>query len=250
MRRLTMDFSDEAKREIEKNLGEVVRNINVDGKEREEIVKELRSTYYEAAEGEARARGADTVTAADARAAKASVSSPRETADCFMKSYAGTLKRAGFWPRLAAFVVDNAILFVLVIAVMLPMFAAMWLLGLSPWEPASYELWTDSMSLLNSVILTIVVSAVSISALIILFGYYIVLEGHFGYTVGKYVMGLRVLRTDGTKIGYKEAILRNLSKYNNYLIVFDVLIMLIFFHKEKQRGFDRIANTMVVNVRA
>jgi uncharacterized RDD family membrane protein YckC len=80
------------------------------------------------------------------------------------------------------------------------------------------------------------------------FGYYIVLEGHFGYTIGKYLLGLRVLRTDGTKIGYKEALLRNISKYINNLIIIDALIMLIFFNKEKQRGFDKIANTMVVHV--
>ena len=76
------------------------------------------------------------------------------------------------------------------------------------------------------------------------------LEGHFGYTIGKYLLGLRVLRTNGTKIGYKEALLRNLAKYNNYLIVIDTLIMLIFFNKEKQRGSDRIADTMVVYARS
>ncbi len=44
-----MNFLEEAKREIEKNLGEVVRRISVDDKERMEIMNELRSTYYEAA---------------------------------------------------------------------------------------------------------------------------------------------------------------------------------------------------------
>jgi uncharacterized RDD family membrane protein YckC len=244
-----MDFSDEAKREIEKNLGEFVRNINVDGKERTEIVKELRSTYYEAAESEARARGADTVTLADARAAKASISSPRETADCLMKSYASTLKRAGFWPRLAAFIIDNLTMFILALILMSPLFVLMLLMGMPIWDEASNQAWFESLSLAGAIAFITVGFAVMVSVMAIVFGYYIVLEGHFGYTLGKYLLGLRVLRTDGTKIGYKEALLRNISKYVNNLIVIDTLIMLIFFSKEKQRGFDRIANTMVVHVK-
>jgi uncharacterized RDD family membrane protein YckC len=243
-----MDFSDEAKREIEKNLGEVVRNISVDGKDRTEIVNELRSTYYEAAEEEARARGADVVTIADARAAKASISSPRETADSFMKSYAENLKRAGFWSRLAAFIIDSAILCVIVFIIMSPILAFMVLTGM-PVDEAANEAWFYSLSPAVKVLFIVTVFTVMPAFLIVILGYYFVLEGHFGRTPGKYVMGLRVLKTDGTKIGYKESILRNLSKYNNYLIVLDTLIMLIFFYKEKQRGFDRVANTMVVHVK-
>jgi uncharacterized RDD family membrane protein YckC len=249
IRRLGMDFSDDAKLEIEKNLDEVVRNINVDGKERTEIVKELRSTYYDAAESEARGRGANAVTLADARAAKTSTSSPRETAECFMKSYASTLKRAGFWPRLVAFVIDNIALFTCAMIVMLPVFLAMLLLGMPVSDEAASQAWFDSMSVPAMFAFIAVMLAVMISLFAVIFGYYILLEGHFGYTPGKYIMGLRVLRTDGTKIGYREAILRNISKYVNNLIVIDTLIMLIFFYKEKQRGFDRIANTMVVHVR-
>jgi uncharacterized RDD family membrane protein YckC len=89
----------------------------------------------------------------------------------------------------------------------------------------------------------------ALSALVVILGYYVFLEGHFGYTAGKKIMGLLVLRTDGTKIGYKEAILRNLSKYVNNLIVIDTLIMLIFFYKEKQRGLDRMADTIVIHSR-
>ncbi len=243
-----MEFSDDAKREIQKNLDEVVRNINVAEKERIEIVNEMRSTYYEAAEGEARARGADVVTAADARAAKASISSPRETADCFMKSYAGNLKRAGFWPRLVAFFIDNIVILLLAMIVMLPAFGIMLLSGMPISDDASSQAWFDSLSIAAVIAFVTAMIAVMISMFAIIFGYYILFEGHFGYTIGKYVMGLRVLRTDGTKIGYKEALLRNISKYFNNLIVIDTLIMLVFFNKEKQRGFDKIANTMVVHV--
>jgi uncharacterized RDD family membrane protein YckC len=243
-----MDFSNDAKREIEKNLDEVVRYINVDGKERADIVKELRSTYYEAAETEARARGAAIVTAEDARAARESVSSPRETADCFMKSYAAGLKRAGFLSRLVAFALDNILLFGLSCIVMSPIMLYMVLLDM-PTDEAANETWFFTLSPLMMALFIVVVIIVTISFFAVMLGYYVLLEGRFGRTPGKYAMGLKVLRTDGTKIGYKEALLRNISKYFDFLIVIDALIMLIFFYKEKQRGFDRIANTMVVHMR-
>lgn len=244
-----MEFSDDAKREIEQNLGEVVRRISVDSRERTDILNELRSTYYEAAKAEARARGSETVTLEDARAAKASISSPRETAECFMKSYATNLKKAGLLARGAALIIDGVILCVLVLIIMSPIFGFMLFTGMPVDDDGSHEVWFYTLSpVLKALFITTVFTVMPAFAIVI-FGYYFVLEGHFGRTPGKYVMGLRVLRTDGTKIGYKEAILRNLSKYNNYLFALDVLILLIFFYKQKQRGFDRIADTIVVHAR-
>jgi uncharacterized RDD family membrane protein YckC len=244
-----MDFSEDAKKEIEKNLGEFVRNINVDNKERAEIVKELRSTYYERAESEAHTRGADTVSADDVRAANANVSSPRETADSFMKSYATTLKRAGFWSRLAAFVIDCAVICTLLVAIVSPLLVILTLSGMPLEDSPANDAWFESQRPLYVVGILIVGTVTALSALLVILGYYVFLEGHFGCTAGKKIMGLWVLRTDGTKIGYKEAILRNLSKYINNLIVIDTLIMLIFFYKEKQRGLDRMADTIVVHGR-
>ena len=244
-----MDFSEDAKREIEKDLGEFVRNINLDEKEREEMVKELRSTYYERAESEAHARGADTVSVDDVRAANANVSSPRETADSFMKSYATTLKRAGFWSRLVAFVIDCAVMCTLLVAIVLPLLVTLALSGMPMEDSPVTDAWFESQSPLYVVGILIFGAFTALSALVVILGYYVFLEGHFGYTAGKKIMGLLVLRTDGTKIGYKEAILRNLSKYVNNLIVIDTLIMLIFFYKEKQRGLDRMADTIVIHSR-
>ncbi len=240
-----MEFADDAKQEIEKNLKEIMRNTNVDVKGKEEIEKELRSTYYEAAETAARARGATTVTTADVKTAKEDMGSPSETAECLTKSYAGTLRRAGFWPRLAAFIIDNVIMVAAAMILMVPMFAVLMAID----APTTAATPLAGSPLWVQVLAFGLMFATMISVIIVAFGYYIVLEGHFGYTVGKYLLGLRVLKTDGTKAGYKEALLRNLSKYINNLILIDTLIMLIFFNKEKQRGFDKIANTMVVHVR-
>lgn len=240
-----MEFAEDAKQEIEKNLREITRNTNVDNKDREEIEKELRSTYYEAAESAARARGANTVTAVDVQAARADMGSPAETAECLTRSYAGTLRRAGFWPRLAAFLIDNIIMVLASLIIMAPMFAVLTFID----QPTTSSVPLASSPVSVQILAFGLMFVTMISVMIVAFGYYIILEGRYGYTAGKYLLGLKVIRTNGTKIGYKEALLRNLSKYINNLIVIDALIMLIFFSKEKQRGFDRIADTIVVHVR-
>jgi uncharacterized RDD family membrane protein YckC len=220
-----MEFNEDAKREIEKNLRDIVNNINLDNKDRIDIEKELRSTYYESAEA-----------------------APKETAASYMRSYASAMRRAGFWSRLAAFIIDNLILGVTIFILSFPMLILMLILNV-PFTQSSDYSWMGHHSIPVLVMFFGIALVTIISDCIVGIGYYIVLEGHFGYTLGKYLMGLRVLKTDGTKIGYKESLLRNLSKYINNLIIIDTLIMLIFFNKEKQRGFDKIANTMVVHVR-
>lgn len=242
-----MEFNEDAKREIEKNLKEITNNINLDEKDRTDIEKELRSNYYEAAEAAARARGANTVTMDDVKTAKADMCSPKVTAESYMKSYASTLSRAGFWPRLVAYIIDNIAIGATILVLFIPMLLMMVILNVPMSDTPAYT-WDHNAVELAVFIAVALITIVS--AAIVAFGYYIVLEGHFGYTLGKYLLGLRVLKTDGTRIGYKEAFLRNLSKYINNLIVIDALIMLIFFNKEKQRGFDKIANTMVVHTRS
>ncbi len=244
-----MEFTNDAKIEIEKNLKDINRNINLDEKDRIEIEKELRSTYYEAAESSARARGANTVTIDDVNTAKAGLCTPKETAESYMKSYANSLSRAGFWPRLVAYIIDNIVLGVSIAILTSPMLVLMLILDV-PFSKSSDYSWMGQHSPAVLALFFALMLVTIISDVIVGIGYYIVLEGHFGFTIGKYLLGMRVLKTDGTKIGYKEALLRNIPKYINNLIAIDALIMLIFFNKEKQRGFDKVANTMVVHARS
>jgi uncharacterized RDD family membrane protein YckC len=239
-----MEFTDDAKRDIEQNLNEIVKNVNADGKELTDIERELRSNYYEAAESAAKSRGAESVTTDDVKTAAATMVSPAETAECLMKSYGSSLKKAGFWYRLAAYIIDSIIIGAVVLVLMLPTIALR--IGFS-------NVFNDTMNytpnpLMMAAFFTIMACSVA-SAIFAYIGYYFLVEGHYGYTIGKYLLGLRVLKTDGTKISYRESLLRNIPKYIRNLIVLDALIMLIFFNKEKQRGFDKVANTMVVHAR-
>ena len=244
-----MEISDDARKMIEKRINKILKKIEVPEASKNDIKLELISTYTEAAIAKARLRGAVNVEPIDVLAAIEDSEDPEETAAMYMASYVSTLRRAGFWWRLGAYLIDNVVLWTLFFIVMTPALACLLVLRMPFSDLANYQLWFSSLSTVDIVALVLLGLASVLSVLIILFSYYIFMEGHFGYTVGKYFLGLRVLRTNGTKIGYREAILRNIPKYLNVLIIIDMLIMLVFFNREKQRGFDRIANTMVVYLR-
>ncbi len=73
--------------------------------------------------------------------------------------------------------------------------------------------------------------------------YFPILEGRFGQTLGKRLLRLHVLKETGLPIGYKEAFLRRLSFYFDFIAV-DALF--IPFTRKRQRAFDIIARTVVV----
>jgi len=57
---------------------------------------------------------------------------------------------------------------------------------------------------------------------------------------------LKVLRSDGRKAGYREAMLRTIPKLFILVIAADTILMVLYHGKDKQRIFDRIAGTIVI----
>jgi uncharacterized RDD family membrane protein YckC len=79
-------------------------------------------------------------------------------------------------------------------------------------------------------------------------GYYVVLEKIQGATLGKQVVGIKVVKTDGSPIDWSEALIRNLLRIVDALpFAYIVGIVLISNSPTKQRFGDRIANTVVVD---
>jgi len=93
--------------------------------------------------------------------------------------------------------------------------------------------------------LGLVLSAVLFVALVLLFVYSTLLEGFIGQTVGKRVIGLKVVRTDGKKLSYDHAAVRNFGKA--FLLPFDLLVGLK--HERFLRYFDKFAGTTVIDLR-
>ncbi len=78
-------------------------------------------------------------------------------------------------------------------------------------------------------------------------GYYIGLEATKGATLGKMVMGLRVVKlADGAAISWKEAVIRNLLRIIDGLFFYLVGAIIVWVSKNKQRLGDIAGGTIVV----
>lgn len=87
----------------------------------------------------------------------------------------------------------------------------------------------------------------SVLMVVIGFAYFFVSEAVFGRTLGKRILKLRVLREDSIKIGFKESIIRNLSRLVDMLPILYIMgIVSISTTPKKQRVGDKFAHTIVV----
>jgi uncharacterized RDD family membrane protein YckC len=86
----------------------------------------------------------------------------------------------------------------------------------------------------------------------LLWGYYIFFEMLWnGQTPGKRLVGLRVLRSDGTPITLTESIIRNLVRFVDFLPLFYGLgVVVMFVNAQSRRLGDLAAGTLVVRDRA
>lgn len=82
--------------------------------------------------------------------------------------------------------------------------------------------------------------------LLVIFVYFVVMEAYVGWTVGKRVLGIRVIDEMGNRIGLVKSLIRNLLRLVDGLPAFSLLgIILISYSSRKQRFGDRIAKVYV-----
>jgi len=79
--------------------------------------------------------------------------------------------------------------------------------------------------------------------------YSTLLEGFNGQTIGKRIIGLKVVRTDGKKMSYDHAGVRNFGKVLP-LLPFDMLIGWRIPNPVFKRYFDKFAGTTVITLRS
>jgi uncharacterized RDD family membrane protein YckC/DNA-binding transcriptional ArsR family regulator len=83
--------------------------------------------------------------------------------------------------------------------------------------------------------------------LVLLWGYSTLLEGFVGQSLGKRVMGLKVVKIDGKRLFYDAAAVRNFGKA--FLLPFDLLIGLRLQDERFIRYFDKFAGTTVIDLK-
>ncbi len=81
---------------------------------------------------------------------------------------------------------------------------------------------------------------------ILSFVYFIVMEAMWGATLGKMLLRLRVVKTDGSPISWSESVIRNLLRIIDGLFDYLVGAILIWTSPLRQRLGDRAAKTVVV----
>ncbi len=89
--------------------------------------------------------------------------------------------------------------------------------------------------------------AVAVGYLVIfVFAYYFLLEGMFASTIGKSMLRLRVLTTDGDPCSFGASFRRNLLRFVDWLpFLYLVAAVMILTSQHRQRIGDKVAATIV-----
>ena len=144
------------------------------------------------------------------------------------------LHYGGLWVRFLALAVDG-ILFCLVFFPVTRLVKGVWIMSRSD------HLWGFGW---------LVTDPICVAFLIIMVAYFVVLEGVFGATLGKWLLGLRVVQMDGASPGLIKSALRNLLRLVDGLPFLSILgAVLILTSPERTRVGDRVAGTRVVRTR-
>ena len=89
-----------------------------------------------------------------------------------------------------------------------------------------------------------------IIVMVFLFTYTFLLEGYWGQTIGKKVLGIVVIKEDGSKCDYKASITRNLLRIIDILPESYIIgLISIAASDKRQRIGDRLADTIVVETK-
>jgi uncharacterized RDD family membrane protein YckC len=154
------------------------------------------------------------------------VESWAEVAD--VQGKASSLPLASIQKRAASFVIDFALIFAITMTITI----TPQLFALSPADFLGGEI---------STVLFITVG--------MLWLYSTLLEGFNGQSIGKRLLGLKVVRTDGKKMSYDHAAVRNFGKVLP-LLPFDLLFGWQIKNPAFLRYFDKFAGTTVINLRS
>lgn len=147
-----------------------------------------------------------------------------EAAD--VQGKASSLPLSSFRKRVVAFVIDFSLIFAITMAI-----------TLIP------ELLT------GAIFLTSEISTVLFITIGLLWLYSTLLEGFNGQSIGKRIIGLKVVRTDGKKMSYDHAAVRNFGKFLP-LLPFDLLFGWRIKNSAFLRYFDKFAGTTVIDLRS
>ncbi|MBE0598914.1 MAG: RDD family protein [Desulfuromonadales bacterium] len=136
---------------------------------------------------------------------------------------------AGFWLRLVAFLLDSLLVSVLQFVLSFLLLQASRLAG----APIDEKTFLIHLTL-------------EFFGMVLAIAYFVFFTGYSGQTPGKRVMKLRVVRTDGTAVGYGRAFLREVPGKLLSGVLLGIGYLMVIFHPKKQGLHDLLADTYVI----
>lgn len=139
---------------------------------------------------------------------------------------------AGLGSRTVAFIIDNVILSIAMVIILLVSFLLVFAVSEIPFME-------DAIPYLLVFMI--------IGLFLLNYGYFVILEFFWGgKTIGKKIMGIRVIQENGQSITFLASFIRNLLLIIDSLPYYLVGLLMIFFHPKKKRLGDLLAGTIVV----
>ncbi|MDB6024959.1 MAG: hypothetical protein JWM68_1182 [Verrucomicrobiales bacterium] len=150
-------------------------------------------------------------------------------------------ERVGFWPRLAAYIIDRVAMTIA--------FYAIWLVvaNIFGWEQPTPPTTTKLDLILKFFAeewAPFFVKQMVIALPLNIF-YETFMNGRWGATLGKIVIGARIVRLDGSPIGYQLAFLRWLGERLSDLTCY-IGYLFVAFRDDKRAMHDLIVGTQVI----
>jgi len=147
-----------------------------------------------------------------------------------------TLRAAGFWPRLAAYLLDRVVL------AMLFGMICQW----KHWEVPVLPEVLNKETLQHFMDEYIAFAGMVSPCLLLLTVLYdVLLNGTFGATLGKMAVGARIIGADGSPLGYSRALLRSLAARFIEMTLFAGYLWIVL-RSDKRGLHDLLAGTRVV----
>jgi len=137
----------------------------------------------------------------------------------------------GFWPRVGAYIVDMVVIYFLCNLILGPLAIPEPVQGSNDWA-ALVKLWqTAAPQLALKILLEMT--------------YTVLMTGQLGATVGKLLIGARILKMDGSRIGFGAALLRWLASLLSGLSL-GIGYLFVAFRDDRRALHDLLAGTQVI----
>ena len=79
--------------------------------------------------------------------------------------------------------------------------------------------------------------------------YYVLMEAYLGGTLGKLIVGIRIVKEDGKKITIVDSLIRTVLRVIDGLFCYLVAAILVWSSEKRQRLGDKAAHTIVVSAK-